>query len=78
MAFLKRKSDVECKHVATEEDGTTVHVCTVDEGKVFEVRTTKDGTRTINPKYYAPTPDDYKKVYKALAEEKRLPTGTQV
>jgi len=68
--ILKRRNATECHPISTNEDGTQTLVCQVDESKIFEVTTNKNGEiEKITPKTVLMTPEDYKKIYNALKRQ---------
>ncbi len=68
--ILRRKNGNVCNLIGTSEDGSKKWVCQVDESKIFEVTTDKNGEiKEINPKTVLMTPGDYKKVYNALKRQ---------
>ena len=69
-----RRGQSSCQLIGTNEDGSKKWVCQVDESKVFEVVTDKNGEiKNINPKTVLMTPSDYKKIYEALKRQVSTP-----
>jgi hypothetical protein len=69
-SILKRREGTACNLIGTSEDGVKKWVCQVDESKIFEVTTDKNGEiKEMNPKTVLMTPNDYKKVYDALKRQ---------
>jgi hypothetical protein len=68
--ILKRREESACSLIGTSDDGSKKWVCQVDESKIFEVTTNKEGEiKEVNPKTVLMTPEDYKKVYNALKRQ---------
>jgi len=69
-SILKRRDETACTLIGTNEDGSKKWVCQVDESKIFEVTTDKNGEiKELSPKTVLMTPKDYQKVYDALKRQ---------